>query len=287
MSHQSSQVWEGEGKKECLRATFNTYNNNVVVLEVRVDVAPGAASKLRDRCSKAGRVNAGRRRNRQRVGDGAVAREEPDTDGTRGPLHGIHTAATSIEVRAKVVGRDRLLRAPGAAAASATVGRCQHLGAGYLRALGHGAALVGVEGDLVGRLRVDALDDVDLARARPVRAEAPQRGPRAAPDGHVRDVGDEEHVGVGLVGRDARGGAPGGRVAGLVVGAEVDAALGVAGQARCGGGGGALVVDEAVGGVRAGVEGELVKEVGACVAVLERVRGGCGQPAGGEEGEQE
>lgn len=245
-----------------------------MVLEVGVNVAARATSELCDWRSKAGRVHRRRRRG-ELVGNGAVAREVPDTDGAARPLHGINTTTTSVEVGTKVVGGDGLLGATSATVASAAVRRGEHLGAGKLGPLGHGAALVRVEGDFVGRLRVDTLDNVNLAGARPVWAKGPERRPCAASDGHVCHVGDEEHVGVGLVGGDACGGTSVGRVAGLVVGSQVDATLGVASQTRGRGLAGALVVHEAVGGISAGVEGEFVKKVGAGVAVLERVRGGC------------
>ena len=61
-----------------------------------------------------------------------------------------------------------------------------------------------MQGHGVGLGAVDAFDDVDLAHGRPVGPHEPEGGPDAADAaGHVRNVGQEEALVVGLFARDA------------------------------------------------------------------------------------
>lgn len=72
-------------------------------------------------------------------------------------------------------------------------------------------------------LLVDALDDVDLTTLGPVRAQKPERWPHAANIlGHVGDVGNEETMVVGLLGRQAYAGTAQGGCHDRVVDAKVD-----------------------------------------------------------------
>lgn len=263
-------------------STERGVKGDLVVLEVRVDIAARATRELRQGRAEGGGVNGGALR-RQIVGGGAVARQEPHVDVRVRPLHDVEATARRVEARAVVVLRDGLLWAAGVAVARAAVARRGQLGAGQLVALVHGAPLRRVQSDLVGRLRVDALEDVDLALVGPVVAVRPERGPGPAALGHVSNVGDEEHARIGLAGGDAHRGAPVGGVLGRVVGAEVDATVLCFGQLGALGSAGAQILNEAVGRVRLVKEGELVEKVVRVVAGLQGVGIRSRKPAGGKQ----
>ena len=143
----------------------------------------------------------------------------------------------------------------GAAGVDATACTCvagiavgvRERGAGEGAGGGQGAAGGSVQSDGVGGLGIDAFDDVDFARRRPVGAEGPEGGPDAADAaGHVGDVGDEETVSVGFVGAHADGASTTGWIDSCVVDAKVDGSVGVSCKTRGVGETGAGVADEAI-----------------------------------------
>lgn len=139
-----------------------------------------------------------------------------------------------------------------------------------------------MQGHLVGRLVVDAFDDVDLAVLGPVRAQHPEGGPATADAaGHVGQVEDDQTVSVGVCAFQADGLAAGFAGGVGVVDADVDAvAAGGVDQTAAGGGVAVDVADVAIGWV--GVLWMLVTLLTCCVdwtyreeveLVKERVRG--------------
>ena len=51
-------------------------------------------------------------------------------------------------------------------------------------------------GDLVERVSVDSLDNVDFAVVRPVATDSPVRGPSTTAVGHSPHIGDEQTSGI-------------------------------------------------------------------------------------------
>ena len=212
------------------------------------------------------------------VGGDFRAGEEINGDGLGGPFGDVDAAADGVEAGAVGSGIVAHVRAPGVLFLSRSVAvaiRCVGSREGTL--VPDGAAGVGVQGHLIRLLRVDALDDVDLARLRPggSGAEQPEGGPGAAGDGHVCDVGDEEALVEGFVGADADAAAAAGALV-LVVDAEVAGVAEVGNAADEAGALGGVVAgvgDEAVGGVGVGEGGEVAEEGVFLVVVGEGV--GC------------
>lgn len=127
--------------------------------------------------------------------------EPPHLDACRVPQVREHTSTHSIEPRAEGGGG----RVREAAAGVRTVAReaCCPKNVGRVRLGGSGRARkragragAGVEGHLVVGLVIHPLDDVDLPSGGPVGAGGPPGGPRPAPLGHVREVGDKEAGGI-------------------------------------------------------------------------------------------
>ena len=119
----------------------------------------------------------------------------------------INTAAVAVEPSAVRVALGRDHAAPGVARLERgavrpadDVARDPERGAARGR---DRAPVVRVDRRLVIRVRVHALDDVDLAARGPVRAVAPERGPRRAPGRHVHRVEHDERAGVRRGRRDA------------------------------------------------------------------------------------
>lgn len=232
-----------------------------MLFEVVVDIA-ARSRKLGGRGSPRARVGL----TSSDVRGNGGPREEPDGDGAAGPLDSIDAAADFVEARSKTLRVIDRLGTAGAAVASVAV------------SLGHGASGGGVKrhGCRVGR--VNSFDNINLARVRPaaILAEHPKGGPETAAllgrRGHVSNVGDEETLGVRLLGVDTRGAAARVGVQGLVVRSEIDAAVGVTGERGRVGRRGGVVLDETIGGIRAAVEVESVKEAGGVVCVLDGVR---------------
>lgn len=184
--------------------------DETVLLEARIDIAPAPAEKGGLRNAEAGDVGrVARSVNRVlgRWGDG-VSREEPHLEEAARPLHGVDAAAVGVEAVAVVVGH----RPVGVAAVGRVVGGALPgsdasdpspvLGIvdGRKRSAGrsdHGAVVRGVQCDLVVHVQVDPLDEVDFSVVRPCsRAE----GPEGRPDstglaGHVCNVSHEDSVG--------------------------------------------------------------------------------------------
>ena len=146
-----------------------------------------------------------------------------------------------------------------------------------------------MEGHAIFLVRVDTLDNIDLAAIRPRRVYSvrPEGGPGAASLGHVGKVTDEEAVVVGLLAFDTDGGTAVGADLFSVVGAEVDASGKEPGKTLVVGGLGGNVVDKTVGWVRLVDEVEVVEEVLLGEVVDQLVVLGSGQTGEGSGGKGE
>lgn len=108
------------------------------------------------------------------IGGNGGAREEPDVDSGRFPLHGVNAAADGVEGVA--VGSGGCDTTAIVARVGVTVGLQE--GGGGLGAGGvDSAAGAGVQSHLVGAGEVYAFEDVDFAGAGPVGSEEPVGGP--------------------------------------------------------------------------------------------------------------
>ena len=95
-------------------------------------------------------------------------------------MHRVHASARGIESGPKALPRVREHRAPIVPAVDAAVRIGARAAQLPVLADGHVAARRGVDCELISRLVVDALYDVDLAVGRPLRAREPEGGPGAA-----------------------------------------------------------------------------------------------------------
>lgn len=154
--------------------------DEVIVHEMLIDVAIAAADEAGCCSSPCGWSGVGA----QGVTGNAPTRPEPDVDVASCPLHCVDPASSVIEVGAIVVctgGFDWTAKTTFAAAA------CE------------GTSAACVHSHLVLATGVDALDDIDLATAWPVRTRHPEGGPCAADTaGHMGEI--EDHQGMSVLG---------------------------------------------------------------------------------------
>ena len=145
--------------------TKRRVKNNLHVFKMTVNIAViRSTAEMRHRGAPLRRVG----RVRRDIGGDLGAREIPDRDGLRCPFCGVDAAADGIEAGAVRSGVVAHVGASGVGflAWGVTVAVCG-VGSGEGACIPDGAAGVGVEGHLVGFLRVDAFDDVDFAALRP------------------------------------------------------------------------------------------------------------------------
>lgn len=255
------------------RAAESGVENDLHVFEMLVDIA-AAPAKPRGRSAPLAWVGCAAVLN---IGRDAAARPEPDADGLGRPFGGVDATVPGVEGGAKSVGtmaRDgapRVLRLPWRiAVAIRGAGRT-----GEAR-FGDRTARAGVEGHLVGRLCVDAFDDVDFAVRGPVGPDEPEGRPGATDAaGHVCDVGDEEAVVEGFLGSDADARPAGGGLGGGVNG-HVGCIVGAAGGSYQFTGGGCLVIDvfdEALSRICVCEGGEVAEEGVFGVVIGENIAG--------------
>ena len=224
------------------------------------------------------------------VGGDLGAREIPYRDCLVRPFRGVDAAPDGVEARAV-----------GAAVRGHVGASCVFLlSRGVAVAVGRvdsrqtalvpdAAAGIRVQRHLIRRVRVHALDDIDLARRRPrPLAQQPECGPGATAGGHVRDIRHEKPFVERLFGNDAHAAAAGGGL-GLVIHTQVSRVPEIRDLADELGGCGRGVVgvfDEAVCRVGVAEGGEVAEEGVFGVVVREGVGGGCAvdEEGGGEEG---
>lgn len=126
----------------------------------------------------------------------------------------------------------------------------------------------------VGRLRVDTLDNVNLARVGPVGSKHPKGRPGSGDaTGHVFKVRNEEAVGKGLLRRETNRPATVRGVLGLMVYTHKDLAVDKTGQSLIVGSLRINVFDKAVSWVVRVEEIPSIEEVGSVVGDIERVLG--------------
>lgn len=256
----------------CPVSAESSVEHELVVLEVRVDIT-ARARELDHRGRPSRRVGLP---DCDVLGHIAGSREEPDLDGIGCPFHRVGASADFVEALPERLG-------VGGVCAAALVSLAVTLLERTARA--------GVQRHGVGLGLVDALEDVDLARVRPVGSYGPEGRPDAALIfGGVGDVSDEETLRIALLRDDASGIATGiGRALDLGVGTEIDGVVGVAGQRLGVGLDGRVVLDESVGGVGLAEEVETLEEAGGVVVVLQRIGSvggvlGCAaEPAKGQQ----
>ena len=202
-----------------------------------------------------------------------VSREKPDRDGIGGPFHSVDSSTDLVEPSA-VGGRVGVLieaALVGILTGGVDVAVCSEQLGGEAGCLFDSAAFHGVDGEDVGCLAVDALDDVDFAILGPVGANGPagrsisigqgkigelwvviQCRPSTADTArHMGSVKHDQTTLVGLLGFNADGGAALVACYAGGVNAHEDGAI----VARCEllflGGGAVKIVGEATVGIRA------------------------------------
>ena len=230
--------------------------DNVVLVEVVIDGAAVVTVEL----GRWGSPSGGGRGSGSDVGGDGSTVPGPDLDGIGGPLHNVDTTVSVVE---------GITVRGGTGVNTATVVGVSGVavGSGGGRALdgtivGDGAASGGVEGDDVGGLGVDTLDDINLTVVGPVSTDGPEGGPRTAVTaGHVVKVKDEETVGESLLGDETDGLTTVGRVHGGRVGSHVDLAVNDASKAGSVGGGLVDILDRSVGRIGVGEEVPGLEEV--------------------------
>lgn len=248
--------------------------DHVVVLEVGVNVATGATVELGSRLAPGigvGGFAGDIRRN-------LAAGEEPNRDVIGSPLHGVNTASDVVETVTVVLVVGGILATASARIVGVAVGLLQSGGAE--RALvGDGTTRASVQGDGVISLCVDTLNNIDLARRRPVGSEEPHGRPDTTDaTRHVGNVRDEQTMGPRLLRGHTNRSTTVGRVGGGGINAHVDGAVVGTGQTAVVGSLGVNILDIAVSGVLLVEEVELVKKVCGIVGGLEAV-GGVGSSA--------
>lgn len=182
----------------CKVSAKSGVENKLLGLEVLVDVA-GAFEKEQGN-AKISRiwmtVKNGRRN--------PLARKKPNFNEPGGALHNINAARSLVKAGPKTAGRALNLTARRAGSLAAV--RISDLaGHKILRGVKKTLGLVaGVHRDIVHTLKVDSLNDVNLAVLGPVLAYAPERRPHTADTArHVLYVSNEETITEGLFAADA------------------------------------------------------------------------------------